>query len=349
MTLTERSAKIKAVGLLSGGLDSTLAAKLILEQGIEVYAINFTSPFCTCTPKTAGCPAVITAVRQLGGIPLRRAALRNEYLEIVKSPKFGHGRGLNPCIDCRILKIKKAGEYMGKIGASFLFTGEVLGQRPMSQHRRAIEIIDKESGLRDYILRPLSAAHFEPTIPEREGWVDRTRLMGISGRSRKTQISLAAENEIVDYPCPAGGCLLTDKNFSARISDYFAFTTQPSIGDIPLLKVGRHFRLPNSDKVIVARNQHEGKMLRTLCCKNDHLLVPLDFSGPAVILQGSSVKSAVEKMIQFTKQPIPNSARITHILEGKKEMVFLNEILSKPMLLRPDAVGDEITPLRDTN
>ncbi|MBW2028158.1 MAG: 7-cyano-7-deazaguanine synthase [Deltaproteobacteria bacterium] len=153
-----RKEKTKAVGLLSGGLDSTLAAKILMDQGIEVYAINFTSPFCTCTPKSAGCAAVITAVRELGGIPLRRIALRDEYLEIVRNPRFGYGSGMNPCIDCRIEKIRRAGDYMREIGASFLFTGEVLGQRPMSQHRKALRIIDENSGLKGHILRPRCAS-----------------------------------------------------------------------------------------------------------------------------------------------------------------------------------------------
>lgn len=179
--------KIRAIGLLSGGLDSTLAAKLMLEQGIDVYVINFTSPFCTCTPKKAGCAAVITAVKELDGIPLKRIALKDEYLEIVRNPMHGHGSGMNPCIDCRIMKIRKAGKYMHEMGASFVFTGEVLGQRPMSQHRAAIDIIDRESGLKDYILRPLSAANFKPTVPEIKGWVDRSKLLDISGRSRSSR------------------------------------------------------------------------------------------------------------------------------------------------------------------
>jgi tRNA U34 2-thiouridine synthase MnmA/TrmU len=327
MYSTKIDTKIKAVGLLSGGLDSTLSAKLMLDQGVDIYAINFTSPFCTCTPKNAGCPAVVTAVRELGSIRLKRVALRDEYLELVRNPNHGYGRGMNPCIDCRILKIKKAGEYMRKIGASFLFTGEVLGQRPMSQHRRAIELIDKESGLRGHILRPLSAAHFEPTIPEQEGWVDRNRLLGISGRSRKIQISLAAEKGIRDYPCPAGGCLLTDKDFSDRMRDYLRFTEYPSIKDIPLLKVGRHFRLENGDKVIVARNNHECKMLKRLYRERDHLLSPMDFSGPAVILQGSLLDAAVEKMLKYTKRSVEKDSRISHLYRGKCSRVALGEIL----------------------
>jgi tRNA-specific 2-thiouridylase len=318
--------KIKAVGLLSGGLDSTLAAKLMLEQGIDVHAINFTSPFCTCTPKTAGCAAVVTAVKELGGIALKRVALKDEYLEMVKAPKHGHGTGMNPCIDCRIMKIKKAGKYMDEIGASFLFTGEVLGQRPMSQHRQAIDIIDRDSGFRDYILRPLSAAHFKPTVPERQGWVDRGRLLGISGRSRKKQISLAAEKGIMDYPCPAGGCLLTDKNFAAKMRDYFLFTEQLSIRDIPLLKTGRHFRLKGGDKVIVARNEQECRVLEDLSRENDHLLVPFDFTGPVVILQGHSLNIAVEKMLEYTKRSVKGTSSIMHRHEGKNEELTLNEM-----------------------
>jgi tRNA-uridine 2-sulfurtransferase len=313
--------KIKALGLLSGGLDSTLAAKLMIEQGIEIHAVNFTSPFCTCTPKNAGCAAVITAIKELGNIPLKQVALRKEYLEMVRNPKHGYGSGMNPCIDCRIMKIQKAGEYMGKIGASFLFTGEVLGQRPMSQHRNALNIIDKDSGLKGYILRPLSAEHFEPTIPERTGLVDRSRLLGISGRSRKTQISLAAQKGIKDYPCPAGGCLLTDRNFSEKMRDYFTFAENLSMRDISLLKIGRHFRLNNGNKIVVARNDHECKILGNLTHRGDHLLVPQDFIGPSVLLSGTSLDSAVEKMLRYTKKPVKEQSRITHLHDGKKETV----------------------------
>lgn len=316
---------IKAVGLLSGGLDSTLAAKLMLEQGIDVHAINFTSPFCTCTPKKAGCAAVVTAVKALGGIPLKQVAMRDEYLEMVRDPKHGYGKGINPCIDCRILKIKRAGDYMRKIGASFLFTGEVLGQRPMSQHKKAISMIDEDSGLKGHILRPLSANHFEQTVPEREGWVKREKLLGISGRSRKTQIALAAEKDIRDYPCPAGGCLLTDKNFSERMRDYLEFTDNPSIRDIPLLKVGRHFRLEGGDKLIVARNEQECKTLKNLFREKDHLLTPLDIPGPVLILQGSSLHAAVEKMLYYTKPVHRKNARIICRHQGKDQILFLDE------------------------
>jgi tRNA U34 2-thiouridine synthase MnmA/TrmU len=321
---------IKAVGLLSGGLDSTLAAKMMLEQDIEVHAINFTSPFCTCTPKKAGCAAVVTAVKALGGISLKQVAMKDEYLEIVRNPKHGYGKGINPCIDCRILKIKKAGDYMRKIGASFLFTGEVLGQRPMSQHKKAIAIIDDDSGLGEYILRPLSANHFEPTVPERKGWVKREKLLGISGRSRKPQIALAAEKDIRDYPCPAGGCLLTDRHFSEKMRDYLKFTDQPSIRDIPLLKVGRHFRLKGGDKLIVARNEQECKTLKNLFHDKDHLLTPLNFPGPILILQGSSLQAAVEKMLYYTKSVHRKIARITCRHQGKTQILSPDEMDCQP-------------------
>lgn len=330
-TLTETKKKIdlRCVGLLSGGLDSTLAARLMLDQGIDVHAINFTSPFCTCTPKKSGCPAVATAVKELGNISLKKVAMRDEYLEIVRNPKHGHGSGMNPCIDCRIIKLQKAGEFMRKIGASFLFTGEVLGQRPMSQHRQAIEIIDRGSGLQGYILRPLSAAHFEPTVPEKKGWVDRSKLLGITGRSRKVQISLAFEKGIKDYPCPAGGCLLTDMNFASKMRDYFSYTKQPSIRDIQLLKVGRHFRLESGDKVIVARNESECKTLKRLYRKKDHLLAPAGFAGPVVILQGNSVEEAVEKLLRYTKRTVGRISRINHSHRGKDKVIFLDTYLKE--------------------
>jgi tRNA-uridine 2-sulfurtransferase len=343
MERNHNNGNIKAVGLLSGGLDSTLAAKLMLEQGIEVHAINFTSPFCTCTPKKAGCAAVVTAVKTLGGIPLKQVAMKDEYLEMVQNPKHGYGKGMNPCIDCRIMKIKKAGEYMLKIGASFLFTGEVIGQRPMSQHIRAISMIDRESGLKGYILRPLSASHFEPTVPELEGWVRREKLLGISGRSRKPQMALAAEKDIRDYPCPAGGCLLTDKHFSEKMRDYLEFTDRPSIKDIPLLKVGRHFRLASGDKLIVARDEQECKSLMNHFRENDHLLMPVDFPGPVLILQGSDIKSAVRKMLRYTKPVHWKNARIAVRHEGKDHILSLDEM--NPQSIHNDLMADDEVPL----
>jgi len=306
---------MKAVGLLSGGLDSTLAAKMLIGQGVEIHAVNFTTPFCTCTAKGASCAAVVRAVEQLGNIPLKRWALGDEYLRMVANPRHGYGRGINPCIDCRILKIVKAGELMREIGASFLFTGEVLGQRPMSQHRKAIEIIDQATGLGDVTLRPLSAQHFEPTRPEREGWVDRSKLLSLSGRNRKPQIAMAADMGIVDYPCPAGGCKLTDVNFAPRLKDYFFHTPEPRVADMALLKIGRHFRTKGGDKIMVTRDEAEGEAAIRLARPADHVLVPL-FSGPVTVLQGSDVNCATALMLTYTRAGIDGELAIEHRYDG---------------------------------
>jgi tRNA U34 2-thiouridine synthase MnmA/TrmU len=292
----------KAVGLLSGGLDSTLAARILLDQGIDVYAINFVSPFCTCTPKSMGCSAVANAVRQLGDIPLKRVAMGDEYLRMVRSPTYGHGRGLNPCIDCRIMKIRLAAEHMREIGASFLFTGEVLGQRPMSQHRRAMRTIDRESGIAGLILRPLSASHFPPTEPELRGIVDRTKLLGFEGRSRKPQIALAKEKNINDYPCPAGGCLLTDKLFAQRLKDYFDHCEAPSVTDMPLLKIGRHFRTPNHRKIVVSRDEREGEALERLARPGMHLFIPMNFCGPSILSEEEYSGQVRELMYTYSNK-----------------------------------------------
>ncbi|HEY5973898.1 MAG TPA: hypothetical protein VIU41_04085, partial [Geobacteraceae bacterium] len=205
--------KRKALALLSGGLDSTLAVKVMLEQGIEVEALNFTSPFCTCTGKNAGCKSEAVRVAEEFNIPIKVMHKGAEYLEIVRNPRHGYGKALNPCIDCRIFLLRKAKEYMAQSGADFVITGEVLGQRPMSQRRDTLRVIERESGLAGLLLRPLSARHFEPTIPEKEGWVDREKLLAFKGRSRKDQMDLAAELDVTNYPCPAGGCMLTEVSF----------------------------------------------------------------------------------------------------------------------------------------
>ncbi len=322
-----RKTKIKAVGLLSGGLDSTLAAKLILEQGIELYAINFISPFCTCTPKKAGCAAAITAVKKLGGITLKRISLGDEYLRMVRNPKHGYGSGMNPCIDCRIIKIQKAGEYMRKIGASFIVTGEVLGQRPMSQHRTALRIIERESGLEGLILRPLSAKLLSPSIPEKEGWIDRERLLEITGRSRKPQMGLAAKYGIVDYPCPAGGCLLTDPGFARRMRDLMAHS-EITLNDIDLLKLGRHFRLMPQAKLVVGRNKEENERLLRLAKRDDVCFGPAEVKGPIGIGRGhldqEDIQESVSIVARYCDGGMDGTVKITNRIlpDGKIGMIL---------------------------
>jgi tRNA U34 2-thiouridine synthase MnmA/TrmU len=274
----------RALALLSGGLDSTLAVKLILEQGISVEAVNFITLFCTCTKKSSCCLEAGRVATKFG-IKLKVFNISKEYLELVKHPKFGYGRGMNPCLDCRIFMFKKAGKYMKEIGASFLVTGEVLGERPMSQRRDAIKLIERESGLEGLILRPLSAKLLPPTLPEKIGIVDREKLLGFSGRSRKPQIKLADKYGIRDYPCPAGGCLLTDQGFAKRFQDLLKHSDL-TLNDVQLLKLGRHFRLSESCKVVVGRNELENKKLLTLAKEGDLRFKAADFVGPITIGRG---------------------------------------------------------------
>lgn len=255
-------ARGKAVALLSGGLDSRLAVKLMVEQDIEVSAINFVTPFCTCTSQ--GCRSEAREAALQLGVPLKVVNNSQALLEAVKKPKHGHGRGLNPCLDCRILSFRKAAEYMEEVGAGFLVTGEVVGQRPMSQRRRAMDIIEEESGLVGRILRPLSAQHFPPTEPELAGIVDRSRLLALSGRGRKEQMALAEEMGINDYPCPAGGCLLTDPGFASRLRELLDEFGDPSMPQVTLLKAGRHFRSSTGQWLIVPRDDLENRRLHNL-------------------------------------------------------------------------------------
>jgi hypothetical protein len=273
---------MKAIGLLSGGLDSTLAVKLVQEQGIEVIAVKFASPFCQCD--SGGCCHAAEVARQMG-LELKTFPKGEDYLDVVRRPKHGYGTAMNPCIDCRIFMFRKAKAYMEETGAAFLFTGEVLGQRPMSQRRNTIGLIEREAGLEGKIVRPLSAQHFEPTEAERNGWLDRAKLLDIHGRGRRPQLALAEAYGLTGFGCPAGGCLLTDKNFAAKLRDLFAHRERVTMRDINLLKIGRHFRA-GEFKLVCARDEAECEALRRRSEEGEGwLLKPVDCAGPAVLLQ----------------------------------------------------------------
>lgn len=290
---------MKAIALLSGGLDSTLASRIILSQGIELEALNFLTPFCTCTNRGETCLASQKAVEMLG-ISLKIFNISEEYLDVLKNPKYGYGSNMNPCIDCRIFMLKKAKDYMLDTGASFIITGEVLGQRPMSQRRNTMRLIEKEAGLDGLILRPLSAKFLPPTIPEREGWVNRDRLLNIQGRSRKPQIKLAEDLGIRDYPCAAGGCLLTDPGFAKRVKDLMVHQIDFSINDIHLLKIGRHYRLSPKLKLIIGRNDEENKKISTFARGRDILMKLLRFPGPLSLLRGDASGEEIERAASIT-------------------------------------------------
>ncbi len=307
---------MKALALLSGGLDSTLAVKLILDQGIEVEALNFTSPFCTCSSE-GKCSAAEVAKRLK--IPIKIMAKGEDYLKILKKPKHGYGSGINPCIDCRIYTLKKAKQYAKQIRASFIFTGEVLDQRPMSQHKKAMDIIEKESGLKGKLLRPLSAKLLPETEAEKKGWVDRNKLLDIHGRSRKRQIDLAKNLNVTDYHCPAGGCLLTEKLFAVKVRDLFVHKRNLKMRDMILLKFGRHFRR-GKIKIIVGRNELENKQLPRLKNPDDYFFEVPSCGSPITILQGPKTNEAIKIAASLTARYSDSRKRKILVNYGKSKL-----------------------------
>ncbi len=269
--------KIKALALISGGLDSLLAAKLIKEQGVEVIGLHFKIPFCKIDIKKSF-PDI--------GIKIIEVNLNNEFLEVIKNPHHGFGSNMNPCIDCKILMFAKARGMLSKLGASFIITGEVLGQRPMSQNKQALKLIKRKSGLDDLLLRPLSAKFFPESVAERQGWVKRDKLLGFNGRRRNPQMKLAEELRITKYANPAGGCLLTDPCFSKRLEELFAHK-ELNLDNLELLKIGRHFRISKDTRFVVSRNESENNQLMRLAKPGDYLFhAQNDLAGPISLSRG---------------------------------------------------------------
>ena len=268
---------VRALGLTSGGLDSTLSALLLRDQTIEVAWVNFETPFFSSDK--ARLAAHIT------GIPLTVQNITNVYINMLKNPNCGYGGNMNPCLDCHALMLEIAGSIMKKEGFDFLFTGEVLGQRPMSQTKPSLRYVEKKSGFAGYILRPLSAKLLPPTIPEERGLVDRGRLLDISGRSRKEQMKLADAFGITDYPTPGGGCLLTDTGFCRRLKDLFEHQDDYEQRDFELLKYGRHFRLHHRHKIIVGRTKEDNRQICQLIDPHEDIqLRMIDMPGPTVLI-----------------------------------------------------------------
>jgi tRNA-uridine 2-sulfurtransferase len=273
----------KAVALLSGGLDSALAIYLVKRQGIDVVAVHFTSFFSLLDAGDEESP-VRRLARQLK-VPLRLLPKGKDFLQIIRNPRYGHGKNLNPCIDCRIYTFVKAKKLMEEIGASFIVTGEVVGQRPMSQRRNAIRLIEKRSGCDGLVLRPLSAKLLPETRMEEAGFVDREQLLDVAGRGRKVQIRMAAELGLSGYSAPAGGCLLTDKRFSSRVRDLLAHTDDISAADLELLHIGRHLRIRPGLKIVIGRNEAENNRIEPLATVGS-LFSPVNFPGPLVLALG---------------------------------------------------------------
>jgi tRNA U34 2-thiouridine synthase MnmA/TrmU len=287
---------MKAIALLSGGLDSALAVRIILEQGIEVEALKFTSIFCNCDNK-GKCYSEEIGIEL--NIPVRTMFKGDDYLEIIKNPPHGRGSGVNACIDCRIYMLKKAKEYAESTGASFIFTGEVLGQRPMSQHREALNTIEKESGLEGKLLRPLCAKYLPETEAELNGWVNREKMLSISGRSRKVQLALAKEYDMKNYSCAAGGCLLTDKSFAEKTRDFIEHNNELTMNDLTFLKYGRHFR-DGGNKIVIGRNESENRILANIKKPSDIILTVNGHNGPVTVFQGEMTDEALNTAAVMT-------------------------------------------------
>jgi len=314
--------QVKALSLLSGGLDSILATELIRKQDIEVVAFNVKTPFCIC--KKDGTSEATEAANQLK-VPLKVVSVEKDYLQMLRKPKHGYGKNMNPCIDCKIFMIKKAKKYAKEIGADFIFTGEVLGERPKSQHYPALRLIEEEAGLKGKLLRPLSAKLLPETVAEKKGLVDRTKLLNIQGRSRKPQFQLAKEFGIKSYPSPAGGCLLTCEEYSKKLRDLFANKKRVSMADVALLRVGRHFRL-GKNKIIVGRNEAENKFLAAQKTPSEYYFELPDIVGPITILQGPKTKNAIETAAKLT-------AYYSDAETAKVKVNFGREALNKSLIV----------------
>jgi tRNA U34 2-thiouridine synthase MnmA/TrmU len=281
--------KKKVVALLSGGLDSQLAIKMMQEQGFDVSAVAIKTPFCDFDCGR-GCGFEIRERADDLDVNLKTVYLGDEYIEMLKHPKHGIGAGFNPCIDCRSMMFDAAKKHMEEIGAEFIISGEVLGQRPMSQHAPALRTIENESDLVGKIVRPLSAALLPETDPEKDGLIKRENLGMIRGRTRRNQLDMAKKYGIENPPNAGGGCLLTEPHFGIKAKDLFSHTENPTINDIDLLKIGRHFRLDEETKFIVGRNKDENEMIKAISLPGDILLEAKDFVGPVSILRGSNAK-----------------------------------------------------------
>ena len=295
----ESSKKKKVVALLSGGLDSQLAVKMMQKQGFDVTAVAIKTPFCDFDCGR-GCGFEIRERADSLGVDLKTVYLGDDYIEMLKHPKHGFGAGMNPCIDCRAMMFEAAKKHMEEIDAEFIISGEVLGQRPMSQHAPALKTIEKESNLEGKILRPLSAGLLPKTDPERNGLIKREDLGMIRGRSRKPQLMMAKEFGIENPPNAGGGCLLTDPAFGLKTKDLFKHTENPTINDIDLLKIGRHFRLDENTKLVVGRNKEENEVLMALALPDDASLEAKDYVGPISLLRGNTSEKHLEFSASIT-------------------------------------------------
>lgn len=318
---------LKAVGLMSGGLDSTLAAKIIKDLGMEVYGVYFSMPWGCCDKTMA-----IEAAQEIG-IKFITLQLDERYLNIVENAKHGYGSALNPCVDCRIHMFSRAAKYMEHIGADFVFTGEVLGQRPMSQLKNSMRRIEKNAGLEGKLLRPLSAQLLEPTEMEKSGLIDRSKLLRLVGRSRRDQYKLAEEFNISSYNQPAGGCLLTDKQFANRMKDVFKYGYR-DFRETIALQWGKHFRVNDRYKIILGRDKDENKALTHYADIDDIIMELADYEAATLILKGADPSEELLAMAagliqRFSKYKNDKPLKAIYWKANKRN--DLKSIIAKPL------------------
>ena len=322
--------KVKAVALYSGGLDSALAVLQMMKYGVEVEAITFLTHFGCDATDSSSCGHDPYPAAEKFGFKVKLFHLGQKFVDIVKSPQFGHGKNMNPCIDCRLLMIREVKDYMDMTGAQFIMTGEVLGQRPMSQRRFALDLVAKNCGLEGRLVRPLSGKLLPATVPEKEGWIQRDWMLDIEGRSRKRQMALAAEFGMTEYPNPAGGCLLTDERYSARLKDLWKYDVDTDFNDLNLLRVGRHFRLSESARLVVGRDEAENKVIESLKKPEDTILEATDFSSPLGLLRGTpdetTLKTAASIVARYCKGKNEKSLNVEYRFGENTELLRLSPV-----------------------
>lgn len=325
----------KAIALLSGGLDSALAILIIQEQGVEVQALKFLTPFeCDVSDRISHLKGPFSIAEKFG-FDIKTRRIDTQLLDIVRNPKHGYGKNMNPCIDCRILMLKEARALMEETGAALIITGEVLGQRPMSQRKDILSHIDREADVAGLVVRPLSAKLLKITKPEAEGIIDREKLYDFNGRSRKPQMALAKAFGFTDYPSPAGGCLLTEPNYAYRLKDLLMHNPASDLADIALLKIGRHFRFSPSCKIIIGRDKDENALIESVSADEDYLLRAVGCGSPLTLVKGDITGEALRVAASLcARYSDAKAASGVEVTVGHEEQTF--------SLVVPPA-GNEIT------
>ena len=324
---------MKAIALFSGGLDSTLAMKLIIDQGIEVLAVNISTGFGSTKDRKEHMESMCKQV----GAQLKIIDIQSEFLQdVLFDPKHGYGKNFNPCIDCHAKMFAVAKRIMEAEGASFLISGEVMGQRPMSQNKDALQTVLNESNCDGLLLRPMSALRLTPTIAEEKGWVDREKLEGITGRSRDRQLALAKEIGLADFESPGGGCLLTDENFGKKMFDFIKYD-KFEVKDIPVMKFGRHFRLSDGAKLVIGRNKEENEHLQNIDNEKYYHIKTVGLPGPHALLSKNATPQdrelSASAILTYCKTSVDNSYTLSYDGEEVTASPFTSREAMKPFTI----------------